>query len=360
MANVRRINWDFDADGQIDAAVLTNAPGGGGGGGFSATIGDGVATTFVVNHALSTRDVVVSVYRNSAPYDEVTVGVDHTDDNNVTLDFGATVPTTNEYAVFVTSGGGGGSSAFSQVLTANTTVNVNNFTELENEINTVIPGTFLNGFDYTVQCADGTYTFTGNLTYAAPVGNGTVIIQGNNSNITLVDFAMGNNVLINQSGNVQNCLRIKDLQMSGNTTVQTLQIADSGIVELDNVKFATTTTNNLVNMSRAGKLLLFNGIDIQGISMARFINCNGAASIVQARNSMAINVTGSTWTSQFVRASDLAYIRLDNSIVSYTGSATGSRFDADFNGVIQTNSGGAPTTLPGNAVGTTANGGLYN
>jgi hypothetical protein len=45
---------------------------------------------------------------------------------------------------------------------------------------------------------------------------------------------------------------------------------------------------------------------------------------------------------------------------TFVGSALGQRYDANLNGVINTNSGGNPTYLPGSAVGTTSTGGQYN
>ena len=110
-------------DGQILSANSATATGlewiantgGGGGGGFGALIGDNAATSFIVNHGLGTRDVVVEVYRNSGLYDKVYPEIQHTDVNNVTLDFTTTTPTLNEFAVFITSGGGGGGESGARV-----------------------------------------------------------------------------------------------------------------------------------------------------------------------------------------------------------------------------------------------------
>lgn len=58
------------------------------------------STAYTVNHNLNDRDVVVNVYRNSAPYDTVETDVERTDANNVTLRF-AVAPSANEYRVVV-------------------------------------------------------------------------------------------------------------------------------------------------------------------------------------------------------------------------------------------------------------------
>jgi hypothetical protein len=67
---------------------------------FSATIGDGAATSIPVVHNLNTRDVQVDVYSTSAPYDTVYAEVQRTDANTVTVEFG-TAPTSGQYRVVV-------------------------------------------------------------------------------------------------------------------------------------------------------------------------------------------------------------------------------------------------------------------
>lgn len=57
--------------------------------------------TFTAAHNLGTRDVTVTVYSNSAPYEEVEVDVDHTSVNVVTLTF-AVAPTAGAYRVVIT------------------------------------------------------------------------------------------------------------------------------------------------------------------------------------------------------------------------------------------------------------------
>lgn len=63
-------------------------------------LGDGTNTSYVVNHALATRDTAVHVYENSSPYAQVEADVEHTDSNNLTIKF-ATAPTSNQYRVVV-------------------------------------------------------------------------------------------------------------------------------------------------------------------------------------------------------------------------------------------------------------------
>lgn len=50
-----------------------------------ANIGNGSSTTYAITHSLGTRDIMVQVYRNEAPYDTILVGVERTSTSVVTL-----------------------------------------------------------------------------------------------------------------------------------------------------------------------------------------------------------------------------------------------------------------------------------
>ena len=67
---------------------------------YQTDIGDGSNTSYAVTHNLGTRDVNVTVYRNSGNYDEVIAEVQHTDINTITILFGS-APASNAYRVVV-------------------------------------------------------------------------------------------------------------------------------------------------------------------------------------------------------------------------------------------------------------------
>ena len=79
----------------------------GGGVAYTATIGDGVSQAFTISHGIGVRGVQVTAYRTVAPYDEITVEVEHTDTNTTTVRT-TTIPTTNQYTVIVSGPGAGG------------------------------------------------------------------------------------------------------------------------------------------------------------------------------------------------------------------------------------------------------------
>jgi hypothetical protein len=66
------------------------------------TFGDGVARVFALAHNLGTRAVVVSVYRNSGDYDDVTPTIERTDLNTITVRFNTgPVPAVNSFKATV-------------------------------------------------------------------------------------------------------------------------------------------------------------------------------------------------------------------------------------------------------------------
>jgi len=67
---------------------------------YSVAIGDGAATSYTITHNLDSRDVIVTVYKNSADYEVVYTDVAHATANTVTVAF-ASAPTTNQYKVVV-------------------------------------------------------------------------------------------------------------------------------------------------------------------------------------------------------------------------------------------------------------------
>lgn len=72
---------------------------------FPQVIGDGLNTSFTVTHGFGTRNVTVSVYRNTPPYDEVEVDVERTDTNSVTIRTAPTVPGVSAYIAVVAAAG---------------------------------------------------------------------------------------------------------------------------------------------------------------------------------------------------------------------------------------------------------------
>jgi len=67
---------------------------------YSTDVGNGVATSFVYTHNLASRDVVATLYRNSAPYDVVEADIEHTTTNTITVRF-AVAPPSAAYRIVI-------------------------------------------------------------------------------------------------------------------------------------------------------------------------------------------------------------------------------------------------------------------
>jgi hypothetical protein len=67
---------------------------------FIATVGNGVAKEFILNHGFNTRDVHITVYRSSSPYSQSLTDNERFSVNEVKIIF-FQVPALNEFRVII-------------------------------------------------------------------------------------------------------------------------------------------------------------------------------------------------------------------------------------------------------------------
>lgn len=67
---------------------------------YSANVGNGSSTSIVVTHSLGTKDLLVSLYDNTTPYQVLEPDVKMTSTSTITLEF-SVAPTTNQYRVVI-------------------------------------------------------------------------------------------------------------------------------------------------------------------------------------------------------------------------------------------------------------------
>lgn len=67
---------------------------------FAQNVGNNSATSFTINHNLSTKDVTVQIFENGSTHAQIEADVEHTSTSVVTVKF-ASAPTTDEYRVVV-------------------------------------------------------------------------------------------------------------------------------------------------------------------------------------------------------------------------------------------------------------------
>lgn len=206
----------------------------------------------------------------------------------------------------------------------------------------------LNGFTATIKLADGTYTAGLNAT--VPVIGGPVVIDGNSSTPT--------NVLLGPTGSAIQVV------CAANVTLKNFKLTSTiyGVVSrFGGVVYSGTGMEygtNTVDMWRSD-----NGGYIG--SAANFTISGGGQKGFEALRGGIIEVAGVTITLTGTPNYSNAFAKADGGTVyfwspgtTWSGSATGKRYDAIGNGVV--NSFGAATTwLPGSVAGTTSTGGQY-
>ncbi len=211
----------------------------------------------------------------------------------------------------------------------------------------------LGGFTVTVQVGPGTYA--GGLDVAQPwTGGGAVTFQG--------DTATPGNVVIATNGSGAHCVNVS-AALPGALTVAGFKLTTAG------------AGSDCVNHVGTGSLLL--GTNDYGAATRFHVTVGSAAAIVRMQSAYAISggaavhwvanaggyltfaaavtLTGTpAFAAEFALATRVALIELAGG--SFTGAATGKRYDVNLNGVILSSG----LTLPGNVAGTTATGGQYS
>lgn len=225
---------------------------------------------------------------------------------------------------------------------------------LQNAYNQIQNNYDCSGFVAAIQLADGTY---GNgLIASGPIsgqtGAASIIIQGNLSN--------SSNVIISTS---TNCIMA---QYGAEITVQWLKITTTGVnpngVGLNSQNNSTILFNNIVFGScgfiqmEAGQSSVIASSGPYSITASSpyhmYANFGGVINTIGA----AVTLTGTpAFSSQFAAA--IGGVCQSYSM-TFSGSATGTRYNATLNGIINTNGSGA-SYFPGNAAGTTSTGGQY-
>jgi len=258
----------------------------------------------------------------------------------------------------------GSSATARQLLTSNTTFYVATtgsdsnsgltsgapWLTLQHAWNAIGNGYDLAGYTATIQLADGTYTAGLNAT-VAPVG-GSITING--------DAVTPSNVVISTTS--ANALTFN---ASGTTTIQNMELttATSGIC-LYAVNGSTVNVGaGLIFGACAGEHVLASGN--ANINLNNNYSVTGSAtrhwhavnSGIITADGITLTLTGTpSFSTAFAQAERIGYIESTGD--SFSGSATGSRYSANSNGVINSGGGGA-TYLPGSTSGTTATGGQY-
>ena len=225
---------------------------------------------------------------------------------------------------------------------------------IQHAMNYIADNIDLGDFNATIQVADGNYT-AGAANSVSFVGgtNGNVIVQGNTGTPS--------NVLINVTGS--NCfygngagagytVQYMKLQTSGSGSCVA---ADQGAqMGYNNIVFGSCAAPH-VNAVNYGRIFCGGNYSIVANAPVHLSASSGGFIATSAVSTVTLTGTPA-FANEFATASGLGQINAGG--FTYSGAATGTRYNASLNSVINTNGGGA-NFFPGNGAGSVATGAQY-
>ena len=206
-------------------------------------------------------------------------------------------------------------------------------------------------YNVTLQVADGTWTSAG-VTVALNnhSGSGIVTLQGNNTTPANCIISSTGGRAVTCTGNVPWYIRGFKFTTSGSGTACIYATGRSAFLNIFEAEFGACVGNHIeANAARIG---LNSSYTISGAA-AGHINLYGGAMIGTA--AITGTVTGTPAIGTFCSCNMTTNATFNS--MTYTGSATGTRYSVTSNSVLLC--GGSSTFFPGNVSGSTATGGQY-
>lgn len=213
----------------------------------------------------------------------------------------------------------------------------------------------LNGFSCTIQLADGTYT--SGVSAAGPmVGQkfgSSITVAGNTASPLNVVINGGSGAVCIGSNN-GSYISCKNMVLAGGYGL----VASSGgqIAAGVGMSFGACAQSH-IQCNYCGIVILGNDYAISGAAVQSHITVTQGGVVIMNSTGLTCTLSGTPSFSNFVFATTGGNV-LAQTIVFAGSGATGSRYGASMNGVIQTNGGGA-NYLPGSIAGTLTTGGQY-
>jgi len=217
----------------------------------------------------------------------------------------------------------------------------------------VIAGTLdLGGFNVTIQIGDGTYA--GGLSVSQPwTGGGNITVRGNNS--TPDNVVVQSTVSI--STTLPGILAVRDFKSTATTAIQHNGV---GVLQFANITIAGSATPGTVLAhiiaGNPGAIIRpFGSYRISGGGQIAHIWLTGGFFDFEV-GAVTVTLSGTPAFSMFISVVNCGAAIFRN--VTFSGSATGSRYSAGNNGVIDVNGAGT-SYFPGSSAGSAATGGQY-
>jgi hypothetical protein len=229
------------------------------------------------------------------------------------------------------------------------------FATLQKAWNVVVTNYDLNGFNVVINLASGTYT--GGVTCSgSPPGLGTGNTIGFVGNV-------GSPSSVTVSSSTGHCISATNgaiIQVSGVTLTASgaghtcLFASAASRLLAFNVVFATCASNHIFAVF-GGQIQMTGSYSITGAAAVHY--SAQTSGIVILTSGITVTITGTpAFTSQFVNIDLMSIFQAAG--VTFSGSATGTRYLASANSVINTSGAGA-TYFPGSVAGSVQTGGQY-
>ncbi|WP_378943798.1 DUF2793 domain-containing protein [Mesorhizobium sp. ANAO-SY3R2] len=201
-------------------------------------------------------------------------------------------------------------------------------------------------YNVTVQVGPGTWTVP--IVLPQFIGSGTWTLQG--------DPATPSNVTLNVTGI---CLTASAINSTWRVSGFKLQATQHGIyvdanstLRYASIEFGGCTTSH-INVANRGSAIAYGNTTISGGALIHWY-LSGGSFVIDAGKT--ITIVGTPAFANFVQCDGASVAMVNQN--TFVGSATGKRYSAITNSVINVNGAGA-AYLPGDVAGTTATGGQY-
>jgi hypothetical protein len=205
-------------------------------------------------------------------------------------------------------------------------------------------------YDVTIQIADGTYA--AGIVLTSRVGGGQLNITGNTGTPANVVVSTSATCILIQGhpkGSQINIAGMKLVSSAGNG----IQAVLGSFVVIGAMEYGACAAGSHIVVDSGALAVLTVAYKISGGATNHYLVSQGS---VMYSGGMTVTLSGTPAFSGVFAASYFSFSTIAG--ITWSGSATGKRYDASQNGIINT-SGQATTWLPGNISGTTATGGQY-
>jgi hypothetical protein len=224
------------------------------------------------------------------------------------------------------------------------------FLTIQHAVDVVCTAIDINSQIVTIQVVDGTYNYNAAVVLKDYVGIGPIWLQGNTTTPANVPLSVtGASAIIATSGNWV----IKGFSITSTG-------ANSDGISVDGLARVTYTQ---VNFGACGRYHVFGssgatviGTGAYSISGGGYGHLGGGANTRIGLSSATVTVTGTPAFTTFALATFASTMEFYST--TFSGAATGKRYEATLNAVIYTSAGGA-NFFPGDSAGTTTTGGQY-